>query len=337
MQNRVIYGVYAVGLAKLGSNTYTPVHGLQSVSLTTNFNLESVFEIGQANVYQLVEDLPDVQASLSKVLDGYPPIFLLASNGATSSSLQSRGNIRTSMAMSIFNDVQDNASGTPLTQATMSGMYIGSVSYTFPVDGDATEEVTLMGNNKVYTSSSFTFAGATTNSVFTGSDSPQYGSVMRRQHFDMGVSRFPPSLPGISSSGTNDANSDGNYPCSLQNVSVSWDYGRQNINELGHKGPYFRYADPNVEVSTTFEVISKSGSMVSATEAGILGNGYNLSNESIIIRALDSTKIDCGSRNKMVSDGISNGGSDGSIQTLSFSYQGFNNASVTHSSDPSGL
>ena len=337
MQNRVIYGVYAVGFAKLGLSTYIPVHGLQSVGITTNFNLESVFEVGQANVYQIIEDLPDVQISLSKVLDGYPLVYHLASNGATSGSLQARGNIRSTMVMSIFNDTQDNASGTPLTQCETSGVYISSVSYTFPVDGNAMEEVSLVGNNKIYRSSAFTFAGATTNSVFTGSDAPQYGSVMRRQHFDFGTSRLPPSLPGISSSGTNNSNSDGAFNCSIQNASVSWDYGRQNINELGHRGPYFRFSDPNVEVSTSFEVVSKSGDMVSATEAGVLSNGDNLSNETIILRSLDSTMINCGTRNKMVSAGISNGGTGGDIQTLSFSYQGFNSATVTHSSDPSAL
>ena len=59
-QNRVIYSIYAVGFAKIGETTYTPVHGLQSVSINTNFTLESVFEIGQAAVYQIVEDLPDI-------------------------------------------------------------------------------------------------------------------------------------------------------------------------------------------------------------------------------------------------------------------------------------
>lgn len=339
MQNRVVYGVYAAGLAKLGETTFIPIHGLQNISISTNFNLEAVFEIGQAAVYQLVEELPDVQVSLSKVLDGWPLIYHLATNGATSGSIAGRAGIRTILAMSIFNDVQDNASGTPLTQCECSGLFVNSVSYTFPADGNATEEVTLVGNNKIYRASAFTFSGSTLNSVFTSNDAPigYLGSVVRRQHFDFGVSRLPPSLPGISSSGTNNSNSDGFYNCSIQNASVSWDLGRQNINELGHKGPYFRYPTPNVEVNTTFEVVSKSGDNVYATEAGILGNGNNLSNETIILRSLDSTKIDCGTKNKMVSSSISNGSTGGDIQTLSFSYQGYNVAIVTHSSDPSGL
>lgn len=338
MQNRVIYSVYAVGLAKLGETTFTPIHGLQSISLNTNFSLENVFEIGQAAVYQIIEDLPDIQATLQKKLDGYPLIYHLATNGATSGSLQGRGNMRTTLGLSIFNDTQDNASGTPIVQCECSGMYYNGGTWTFPVDGDATEDATLVGNDKIYRTGSFTFAGSTLNSEFDGEDAPAYaGGIVRRQHFDWGVSRVPTILPGISSSGTNNANSDGNYACSVQNISVSFDLGRQNINELGHKGPYFRYPNPIVEVTTTFEVISKSGDNVEATAVGILGDGNNLTNQTIIIACLESTKLNMGSKNKLNASVQSNGDTGGGLQTLQYTFVTQNACTVTHSSDPSGL
>jgi hypothetical protein len=336
-QNRVAYSVYAVGFAKLGTTTFTPVRGLQSVTLNTNFNLEDVFEIGQSNTYAIIEDLPDIQVSMQKKLDGFPLIYHLATNGATLGSISGRSNVQTIMALSIFNDVQDNASGTPLTQCECSGLFYNGGTWTFPADGDATEDANLVGNNKVYKSSSFTFAGATLNSIFTGNDAPAYGSTVRRQHFDWGTSRVPKLLPGISSSGTNDADSNGFYKCSVQNVSVSFDLGRQSINELGHKGPYFRYPNPIVEVTSTFEVVSKSGDITSATEAGILGYGYNLLDETILIKTLESTQLNLGSKNKCQS--VSQGGGDtgGGLQTLSFTFVNKNSLVCTHSSDPSGL
>lgn len=336
-QNRVIYSVYAVGFAKLGLSTFIPVHGLQSVTLNTNFNLENVFEIGQSAVYQIVEDLPDIQVNLTKVLDGYPLLYHLATNGATSGSLQGRSNMQTIMAMSIFLDTQDNASGTPINQCTCSGLFYNGGTWTFPVDGNATEDANLVGNEKVWRSSAFTFAGATLNSVFNGNDAPAYGSVMRRQHFDWGTSRVPTNLPGISSSGTNDADNLGNYSAAVQNVSVSFDLGRQSINELGHKGPYFRFPSPTVEVTSTFEVVSKSGDNLDATAAGTLGDGNNLTNQTILIKALDSTQLNLGNKNKCQS--ISQGGGDtgGGLQTLTFTYVNQNVCTVTHSSDPSGL
>ncbi len=339
VQNRVTSGFYAVGLAGDGATTFRPIHGLQSISLNTNFSLEDVFEIGQSSTYQIIEDLPDIQASLTKVLDGHPLLYHLATVGATSGSLQGRSNQRCLLTMSIFNDTQDNASGTPLTQIICSGMYYNGGTWTFPVDGNATEDANLVGNDKVNKASGYTFEGTTLNPVFNGNDapSPVYGSVMRRQHFDWGTSRVPKSIAGISSSGTNDANALGFYKAAFQSVSVSFDLGRQDINELGHKGPYFKYPNPNTEVTTTFEVISKSGDQVSALAVGILANGNNISDETILLRCLDSTQINLGAKNKMVGSVISNGDTGGSLQTLQYTYKNVNDCTVTHSSDPSGL
>ena len=53
-------------------------HGVQSVGITTTFNLEQVFELGQLAIYENVEGTPDVEVTMSKVLDGYIPLFCLA-------------------------------------------------------------------------------------------------------------------------------------------------------------------------------------------------------------------------------------------------------------------
>lgn len=336
--NRVIYSGYAVGFAKPGETTFIPARGAQSVGLNTNFTLEDIFEISQSNVYQIIEDLPDIQVTVNKVLDGHPLLYHLATNGSISGSLQGRGETRTIMAISIFDDNQDNASGTPKTQCECSGLYFNGATYTFPVDGNATEEITLVGNNKIYRTSGFTFAGATLNSIFTGSDAPLWGGgVVRRQHFDWVTSRVPPSLPGISSSGTNNTNSDGNYLCAVQSIGVSFDLGRTNLNELGHKGPYFRSPNPVIDVTTTISINSKSGDMVQGTEAGILGDGNNLRNESILIACRESTTINCGSRNKLQGVAVTGGEAGGGISTIQYTYVGKNVCTVSHSSEPSGL
>lgn len=336
--NRVIYSIQALGFAKNGESTFIPAHGVQNATITTNFSLEDVFELSQAQVYQIIEDLPDVQMTASKVLDGWPLLYHLATNGATSGTLQGRGNIQTIIALSLFKDTQDNASGTPVTQCECSGMFFNGATYTFPAEGNSTEENTYVGNNKVFRTAAFTFAGSTLNSIFNGNDAPAWGGgVVRRQHFDYGVSRLPTSLPGISSSGTNNSDADGNFATAVQNISVSFDLGRQNILELGHKGPYFKYPSPVIDVNTTFDIVNKSGDMVQATAAGILGNGNNLSNETIIIATKESTTINCGTRNKLQSTSINGGDTGGGIQTVSFSYIGKNVCTISHSSDPSGL
>lgn len=336
--NRIIYSIQAFGFAKVGESTFIPAHGVQSALINTNFNLEDVFELGQANVYQIIEDLPDVQVTASKVLDGYPLLYHLATNGATAGDLQGRGNIRTIIGLSVFNDTQSNASGTPVTQCECSGMFYNGGTWTFNVDGNSTEEANFVGNNKIFRTASFTFAGATLNSIFNGNDAPSWGGgVVRRQHFDYGVSRLPVSIPGISTSGTNDSNVDGFFGAAVQSISVSFDLGRTNLNELGHKGPYFRSPNPIVDVTTTISIINKSGDMIQATEAGIRGDGNNLTNETIIIACRESTKLNCGTRNKLSGTSVSNGDTGGGVQTVQYTYSNKNFCTVTHSSDPSGL
>lgn len=335
---RVIYSGQALGFAEMGKSVFIPAHGVQNVQINTNFSLTDIFELSQAQVYQIIEDLPDIQFSATKVLDGNPLLYHLMTVGSTSGTLQGRGNTQCIIGLSIFKDTQDNASGTPVTQCECSGMYFNGATYTFTTDGSATEEVNGVGNDKIYRTAAFTFAGSVLNSVFNGNDAPAWGGgVVQRQHFDYAVSRLPVSLPGISPSGTNDADGNGFTNCAVQSISVAFDLGRQNILELGHKGPYFKYPNPVVDVTTTIEIVNKSGDMIQATGAGILGDGNNLQNETIIIATKESTTINCGTRNKL--QGVSSNGGDtgGGISTLSYTYIGKNVCTVSHSSDPSGL
>ena len=75
--NRIYYAIQQVVMGKPTADDVT-VHGLQSVGITTNFNLEQVFEMGQLNIYQNVEGVPDIEVTLNKVLDGYPLLYTLA-------------------------------------------------------------------------------------------------------------------------------------------------------------------------------------------------------------------------------------------------------------------
>src|SRR3990167_3509619 len=116
---RIFYAVQAVGIAKSGGG-YTSIHGLQSVSVTTTFNLEQVFEIGEIKIYENVENIPDIEMTLEKVLDGYPLLYHLTTRGSSSNSLVGRSQTKCMAALSIYGDTQDSASGTPVTQLECS-------------------------------------------------------------------------------------------------------------------------------------------------------------------------------------------------------------------------
>lgn len=340
--NRIHWACQAVGFAADGSESYTKVKGLQSVGTTTTFNLEQVFELGQLAIYENVEEIPDIEVTMEKVLDGDPLIYHLATPGATVGTLIGRSNEKCAAALSIFGETQDSASGTPNAQVTMSGLYVSSLSYTLPSEGNCTESVTLVGNHKVWaTGGTYTFDG----SIYDNTDTPSSG-VQRRQDviFGAGVtsSTLPGGtgggIPGVNDSGKNiDSPTGDGCVAHFSNITVSADLGREALNELGHKAPYFRFVNLPVEVSTDFELISSDGDLVDATEAGAAGGGNNLTDHTIILKLADTTVIDCGTKNKLSNVTYGGGDAGGGNVTTTFSYVGFNDLTITQANDPAGL
>jgi|694.fasta_scaffold07882_8 hypothetical protein len=341
--NRIYYAIQQV---KIGNaSTRTVVHGLQSVGITTNFNLEQVFEVGQLSIYQNVEGVPDIEVTVNKVLDGYPLVYTLATETGTVTSvnptLAGRQNARADIELAIFPDTQLAASGnTPRNVATCSGMYVSSVGYTFPVDGNFTEDVTLVGNNKLW--------GTTASGGFDNNDKPAAAAgVGRRQFIDMTSSRFPSQIPGISAQGVNSAVTNSGFAAHFQNISVSCDFGREAINELGNLAPYYRYVTFPVEVTSEFEVLAISGDMINATEdgyyAGLSGTTvanentdkcagrHNLLDQTIFLQTCEGTKIHLGTKNKLTSVNYAGGDTGGGNVTITYSYTTFNDFVVAHS------
>lgn len=325
---RIYYAVHEVGIAECGTNTFTPVHGLQSIGINTKFNLVQVFEIGQISIYQNYEDLPDLEVTGEKCLDGYPLLYHMSTKNAPDASLSGRSNQRASVALSIFSDVQQSCSGTPLSQVVCSGMYVSQVSYEIKTDGPATESLTLVGNNKVWLASGFSFTGQ-----FNNTDSPSAPEgVNRRQHLMMGDCTFPKDIFGISTSGTNDVNGIGDFGVHFTSVKHSVNLGREQLLELGRRGPYFRYVTFPVEVQTSYETIAINGDFVNADENAV----SNITEQKIYTRMKEGTKIDCGIKNLLqsVNYGGANAGTRGGNATLTYTYSTFNDFTVLHPADP---
>lgn len=328
--NRIFYAVQQVGVAPNGSNTFTSIHGLQSVGINTTFNLEQVFEVGQISIYANVENIPDVEVTLEKVLDGYPLMYHLATYGATSASLSGRQNQRATIGLSIYTDTQNSASGTPIAQCTASGMYVSSLSYTFPVQGNCTEQLTMIGNNKVWNN---TF----TASAFNNSDSPLFASGIIRRNFVMmgsGNSKLPTDIPGISGDHYNYAVGN-TFNAHIQQIRTSTNLGREALYELGRRGVYCRYATFPVEVRTEIEVLSINGGGLQALEDSFT----NVVDQTIMVKTADGGVWDLGTKNKLSTEsyGGGNAGRGGGNATATYSYINFNDMTITHPADPSGL
>ena len=147
---------------------------------------------------------------------------------------------------------------------------------------------------------------------------------------------MPRQIDGIDASGLNARDSEGNFSAHLQSFTVSTDLGRESLNELGRKGPYFRFVNFPTEVTCAIETITTLGDQISATENGVLGDGNNLQNETIKIAMREGTFIDLGKKKKLAS--ITYGGADagGGNATVTYNYSNFNSLTVLHPQDPAG-
>lgn len=334
---RTFYATQAVGIAPYAApTTYTAVRGLQTMGVNTKFNLEQIFEMGQLAIYENVENLPDCEISMEKCLDGYCPIYLLATSGASDATLIGRSNQRANIAMNVYADniSGGKASGNPITQCVMSGVYPSQIGYEVSVNGPSKETISFVGNNKVWSRSTFVFTGMSgAHGVSSWSPLAPEG-VNFRENIVMTGCVFPNSLPGISGNANHQNSSI--WDASIQSIKVSSNLGRDQLLELGRKGPYFRYVQFPTEVTTVIEIISKDGDLVECTEDGILGNNTNLVEEPIKIVMKEGLVLDMGTKNMLSSSNLggANAGARGGNATTTLSYTNFNDLSVSHPRDP---
>ena len=320
---RIFYACQAVAIAPRGLATLAAtnlVHGLQSVGMSSTFTLDQVFEMGQIAIYENIEEVADIEVTLEKVIDGYKLIYDLATEGACKTGVVPSSKVRTDVYLAVFDDGTSNATGVPRTVCMNSGMYVSSVSYSYSIDGSATESVTMVGNDRFWNVTHGAIAAAPTaiwgtvsNSVFD-TDTPLSG-VVRRVDVDILNSTLPEEV--LFQTGDDAVNlSKGAH---IQSISVSTDFGQENIQELGRFGPYHRYATFPIEVTAEFEVIATSGDLISVS-----GSHPNLQNRSITIKDTAGTILYLGTKNKLSSVSYSGADTGGGNATVSYSFSNFN-------------
>jgi len=333
--NRIFYATQAVKLVPTNDTgalkLETPYYprGLQSVGVSTNFTLEQVFQLGQIELYENIEDVPEIEVTLNKVIDGTPPLYLMCMGGSTGiagandKELVELANNRVDFSLGIYRDNQSFATGTSTATVECTGMYLSSVSYTIPVDGNATEDVTLVGNNKKWLATKM--ETAFTSNIENGQQKPQTAPyIARRYAYNKSLSLVPTgSKGGIPGPETGPR---------INSISISADLGREAINELGSNSPYFRYVSFPVEVTSEFEIIGEEGDGVDAQEFAINNCGsFERNLEDKIVKVVicgsgvnDKLTIDLGNKNKLTSVNYSGGDAGGDNVSISYSYQTFN-------------
>lgn len=358
---RIFYAIQSLGLAQHNvtasgaSSLFEPsgfivAHGVQSVGLNTTFNLEQLFELGQLELYENVEGIPDIELTAQKVLDGNPLLYHLATPAATSPTLVGRSNDRSFVSLNIYPDTFDNASGVPLQSVGMSGMFISALTYTMNVEGSSTEDVTLVGNNKQWFASGLTHFAP---SVFDGSDVPlslaASGGVAQRENILMGStvsmsntsvitgvsgSLWPTEIDGIDGNGHNLVDGD-SFAAHLQTVTITTDLGREELFELGRRGPYHRFVSFPTEVTCAIDTTSTQGDLIDALADPV--GGSNLTDQKIFIWVEEGTRVNLGTKNKLASVTYGGGDAGGGNVVVTYNYSNFNSLKVTHTADPAGL
>jgi len=358
--NRIFYSCQIVAVTNLGDDAITTgdmIHGVQSVGMTASFNVEQAFELGQIEIYENIEGTPDIEVTLEKVIDGSPLIYHMASTGVTDSNasgLVARSKQRCDVRLGIFDEAENNVasandnSGNAEVEVYCSGLYIGSVGYTIPVEGNSTESLSLQGNNRTWLTGANVKIQSADVADFDGTDAPlalgvvnaASGGIQRREDVMLVDCVLPISIKGVAGSGVGNGALpaiSGSIPLvHLQSISISTDFSREDILELGRKTPYYRPAGFPIEVTCEIEAIASSGDFVQALENGdptlysTISSGNNTGEENIFIKLRAGIGFDLGTKNRLSSVSYGGGDATGGNVSTTYSYTNFNDLDVQH-------
>lgn len=325
--NRIFYASHGVNIrpSEPVLSTYQAVNGVQSVAINTNFALEQSFQLSRLAIYDNVQTDSQVEVTINKAFDGHPLIWTVFVDEAGTfvpyslvGTANHRGNIRLHVGL----DIDENLVNEQMA-IEMTGCYISSFNYTFPVDGNLTEEITFVGNHK-----------NTLNPVgtFTLPDANPNTRVLRRQNVDVVNSTFPDGITV--------------RKARLQNISFNGDLGRESMYALGAFAPYHRYVNFPLEITVSFEFMQTGNpgggaylvgpdfdtDLVSSCEAPVSDSG------PIVIVVCtevtpDAYTFDLGT-GTLQSVSYSGGDTGGGNVTETWTYQVFNTLTITENQTP---
>ena len=364
--NRIYYASQTAQLRPQDSTTnyfgywYQPL-GLQNVGMNTTFNLQQAFQLGTVELYENIENVPNVEVTMTKVIDNTAPLYTMCMGGSAGADGANGGqelgtlvNNRVNFRLGIFEDNKQYVKNSASSHVVCSGMYLSRFNYTIPIDGNGTESVTLVGNHKIWNTGTFlgqSSYGFNATTIFDpatviGSITPTKTSgVLTRQYVNILDSVLPEGSGGIKT--PNSAGAGQASPTSrphYQSITVSADLGRENINELGKFSPYCRYTTFPIEVTSEFQVVSPNGDYVDANDF-YLGDFCGVSNTNlkkheikIQINTANTSNtcsngmiLNLGKKNVLTSVNHTGGDTGGGNVTVTYGFRNFNNFAISAS------
>ena len=361
--NRIYYAVQAVQMQGVNGpgidsapetvGAFRSVFGVQSVGISTNFNLENVFQLGEFDQYDVLDDNPEIEVTLNKIIDYTDPLYVLACGGGASTPSTTGKNVlevasrRVNVRLFVGSDVShQNVTGALPFVVKMTGMYLSSISYTFSTDGNFTEEATLVGNNKVWYNNSDSLAANTATGdqihpvagTTAGFNNLRATGIARRWNIDLDNSVLPSGTTSWDGGIVLPHDGSKFVVPHITNLTVSCDLGREPLFQLGSRAPYTRFVNVPLEVTSEFEVIATEHD-VSASDflnsGACAANTRNLQPREIYLRLCGPSAGDgnsgtkgmnfyLGKNNRLTSVNYSGGDTGGGNVTVTYSYTGYN-------------
>lgn len=296
--------------ANVEFNGWEVPFGMQTVSVSTAFNLEDVYQIGQLGAYENIEGIPDIEVTMERVLDGTKPLWSMVTDPNEVTLKGRTADFQVDAAINVYPDSQESAVGTHDSVVLCSGMYVSSVAYNFPVDGSFTESVTLVGNDKTWllpqasTPSGYFYSAEEYDATVVGA------GVQRSEDFDLAGSTLPSVIQAADH---------------IQSIAVSADIGREEIYEIGYKRPYYRAVTYPLTITTTFETVTSAGDKIEA-----MSDVSNLTNQTIILKTVGGLTINLGTKNKVSNVTYGDFSTGGGSTTVSVEFSNSNVLTITH-------
>lgn len=293
------------------ASDYRFIHGVQSVGLNTSFDFDNIFELGQLEIYDSVLKIPQIEITLEKVLDNHPTPYTLA---APSGNLLIDSKNRVCVQFAIYKDTENAGVNTPLHTVKCTGMYVNNVSYKFPVDGQLTESVTLVGNHKTWTTDQLVDIASSAPYIIdenaSTADEPMGGNVLTRR--DVTSMTLPHGTSKV------------------QSITLGVDLGREDLLQLGQKVPYARIPNYPVEVTAEIEYLADENNIDTNVTFDQNTNDLPEQNVSIAVGA-GWYNVDLGSKCYLKSVTYGGGDASGGNATVKYSYSTYNTFAVDYS------
>lgn len=272
------------------------VHGVQSIGFNSTFNVENIFELGQLELYDTNLTSAEVEVTIEKVLDGFRTSWGIISNGSTQLAVAAKN--RADLDFIIYADTGNAGVGATQLSIKCTGMYVNSVSYSFPIEGSPTESVTLIGNHKAWSGGSLTVPGTVTAGTETA-------EVLKRSNIVV-------TAPGGSKK---------------QSVSISLSLNREPVYQLGIFAPYARFATYPVEVTAEVEELLADAAGQDTFSEGT--DEVPVKDQNISVTAGTTLTVDLGNKCFLSSTSQSGGDASGGNATLTNSYTTYNTFTIT--------